>query len=602
MSKQSSVSILTITQLSRFQCLEILLELIKKQTYNNIIEWVIVEGSRIEEDALNNSFNIKNMISSNNTKFKINYIEYIKDKKLGYLRNIGSKACKGDITVCMDDDDYYPKTRVEHAVSSLKKSKLLIAGCDNLLIYDFSIDKIYQYDGIKNIFHSGNASMAWKKDYLTNHSYKDSDEMGEEEYFTNKFTEPMIALNPFLTIIALSHNSNTIGKKKLFALSFIGDNPHYWNEIAFSINKFIDNTTFIKYKKAIYIENSYDYDIIYYCGYGYTLDFVPDSSKNAGSTLAVIKLAENWAKLGKKVAVFAETIRQTVKSVDYYNWNNFSHLQKHKLVILWKDQGIIGYKMFGIKADKIWLDLHNNFIHQNVSIKLMKIIKDNYNNFEKIFVKSEYQKKYVSNHLENSSKIFVIPDGILINEFNENKYDVQRNPFRFCYTSCYNRGMITIIDKLWTNIYKKEPRAELHLFHGFENVSNEDNKFYFRIMAGTPGVMDHGRQDLDLVVSEKYKSSFYLCVNKSNDFKYNAIVESYITGCIPILSNHGIHNDLDGYHINFEDNMNYEDIADKILEFVYDKEKQEELRNQLKKSNLIQSWDDTFKLWNEHIK
>jgi hypothetical protein len=46
-----SASIITVNQLVRSSCLLNLYELIKLQTYQNIIEWVIVEGSKIKEDA-----------------------------------------------------------------------------------------------------------------------------------------------------------------------------------------------------------------------------------------------------------------------------------------------------------------------------------------------------------------------------------------------------------------------------------------------------------------------------------------------------------------------------------------------------------------------
>ena len=48
-NKNPTVSIVTITQLKRFPCIEILKDMIEAQTYTNIIEWVIVEGSPLED-------------------------------------------------------------------------------------------------------------------------------------------------------------------------------------------------------------------------------------------------------------------------------------------------------------------------------------------------------------------------------------------------------------------------------------------------------------------------------------------------------------------------------------------------------------------------
>ena len=110
-----SVSIVTITQLKRKECIKILCDIINTQTYKNIVEWVIVEGSKNKEDALENANYVKELKS----KVPIVYMEYKVNAKLGELRNIGNTKCVGDITVCMDDDDYYPPDRVEHAVSKL---------------------------------------------------------------------------------------------------------------------------------------------------------------------------------------------------------------------------------------------------------------------------------------------------------------------------------------------------------------------------------------------------------------------------------------------------------------------------------------------------
>ena len=133
MSKKT-VSIVTISQLKRFECLKILEELIKNQTYTDIIEWVIMEGSPNYASAEMNRNNIKTLTYPN-----IVYLEYQENKKLGELRNIANKACKGYITVCMDDDDYYPPTRVSHAVEKLVSSKAMIAGCSGLYVFDYLI-------------------------------------------------------------------------------------------------------------------------------------------------------------------------------------------------------------------------------------------------------------------------------------------------------------------------------------------------------------------------------------------------------------------------------------------------------------------------------
>jgi glycosyltransferase involved in cell wall biosynthesis len=114
-NKNPTVSIVTITQLKRFPCIEILKDVIKAQTYGNIIEWVIVEGSKIDEDAAANAEKIKGLKESSDLNCSILYLEKKPGEKLGALRNKGNRECSGDITVVMDDDDYYPANRVKQS-------------------------------------------------------------------------------------------------------------------------------------------------------------------------------------------------------------------------------------------------------------------------------------------------------------------------------------------------------------------------------------------------------------------------------------------------------------------------------------------------------
>ena len=209
---KTTVSLLTITQRSRNKCLKNLLEFINKQTYQHIIEWVIVEGSKTQKDAEENKKFIFNGI--NEIQFPIKYIGFEEGSKLSDLRNRGNASCKGDIIVCMDDDDYYPPNRVETAVSKLNKSIKQIAGCSYAYMYDYNLDKLYKFKSFGRN-HSTNNCLAYKKEYLLTHKHEAGLDRGEEMSFTNNFTEPMIQLDSEDCIVISSHGSNTFDKSAL---------------------------------------------------------------------------------------------------------------------------------------------------------------------------------------------------------------------------------------------------------------------------------------------------------------------------------------------------------------------------------------------------
>jgi glycosyltransferase involved in cell wall biosynthesis len=214
----TTVSLLTITQRSRNKCLKNLLDFILHQTYNGIIEWIIVEGSKTEKDAEENKeFIINEIIINeiiNKTHFPIKYIGYKEGSKLSDLRNRGNDSCKGDIIVCMDDDDYYPPKRVETAVAKLNKSTKQIAGCSYAYMYHYHLDKLYKFKSFGRN-HSTNNCFAYKKEYLLTHRHDAGLDLGEETSFTNGFTEPMIQLDSEDCIVISSHRSNTFNKTPL---------------------------------------------------------------------------------------------------------------------------------------------------------------------------------------------------------------------------------------------------------------------------------------------------------------------------------------------------------------------------------------------------
>jgi len=205
-----SVSIVTITQWKRNRFIEHLYQMILHQDYPYIKEWVIVEGSKELDDIEMNELYFEKIMREHNEKekktgMKIRFITQDEDGlELSDLRNIGNDNCKGDIIVCMDDDDYYPRDRVSHAVKKLTNSKKEIAGCSRMFMYHIEKRFLYQFDSFgKN--HSTNNCMAYKRTYLKHHRYASGLSFAEESSFTNEFQEPMVQLNPESCIIYLYH-------------------------------------------------------------------------------------------------------------------------------------------------------------------------------------------------------------------------------------------------------------------------------------------------------------------------------------------------------------------------------------------------------------
>jgi glycosyltransferase involved in cell wall biosynthesis len=193
------VSICTPTY-NRRPFIPTMIQCVQHQTYTGPIEWVIVDDGTDP---------IGDLVQS------IPFVKYIRlphKVNLGYKRNILHANCTGDILVYMDDDDYYPPTRISHAVEKLTESPHLIAGSSIIHVYYPHIDQIIEF-GPYGENHATAGTFAFKKELLQITSYDEKACMAEEKHFLKNYTIPLIQLDPIHVILVVCHPFNTVDKK-----------------------------------------------------------------------------------------------------------------------------------------------------------------------------------------------------------------------------------------------------------------------------------------------------------------------------------------------------------------------------------------------------
>jgi len=219
------VSICTPT-FNRRPFIQTMFHCFRNQTYpKSRMEWIIVDDGTDKISDLVTAANIP----------QIQYFSLPEKLSLGAKRNYMHQKTRGSIIVYMDDDDYYPPERVEHAVERLMGNKqALCAGASELYIYFKHIQKMIQC-GPYGPNHATAGTFAFKRELLEQTQYEDHAALAEEKAFLKNYTVPFVQLDPLKTILVFSHEHNTFDKRKLLE----NMHPQYCKESNKTVEMFI---------------------------------------------------------------------------------------------------------------------------------------------------------------------------------------------------------------------------------------------------------------------------------------------------------------------------------------------------------------------------
>lgn len=200
------VSVLTPTY-NRRRFIPAIIECYKAQTYpKDRMEWIILDDG---SDKVGDLFELHAKGIPN-----IRYISMDEKVNIGAKRNRLNKEAKGEIFVCMDDDDFYPPERVAHVVTKfITYPRVDLAGCSELYMYFSSVKKIVKL-GPYHDRHATNGTMAYRSRYTETHFYDETVTHAEEKSFLEDYKHPMIQLDPMKVMLVMSHTENTFGKER----------------------------------------------------------------------------------------------------------------------------------------------------------------------------------------------------------------------------------------------------------------------------------------------------------------------------------------------------------------------------------------------------
>jgi glycosyltransferase involved in cell wall biosynthesis len=568
---QIEYSILTVTSPKRKIYLPLLAECVQSQTGITHAEWVIVcHGDDVFGEDVHKI--VKQYVDET---FILLNITFCEKGPIGHLRNVANKRANGSILVWMDDDDYYSPTRVRACANTFRQfPSALVAGCFSHITYDVPSGLCFKLQ-IDNHNIVTNNTLAYHKKYLDQKDvqYNDEDTFREEGYFLQFNKEPIAPIHGDDLGLHFSHYENTYNKRW-----FLWDKCALRNEggsiVSSSSILICPPHILTKYIECALLSEIpvLDYNIIYYCGYQDARWKAFDSDLG-GSEQAVVQLSTHWARLGYKVGVFSScatdnkedvyAVPYLYRGVMYHSVRDFNpRAYKNETIIFWRRCGIFPMSLAPVLCSKkIIFDIHNvNVDEPYISRCSEKFISEN---VQAICVRSNIHRDESCNLILRArgayatklyrdiilSKMRVIENGV-----RESFYipkQISRNPFRCCYMSCYQRGIIPILKHIWPHVVRMEPRANLHIYYGIQSIG--DKMFldeYSKLIRGSINVQDHFRQGMDSCVIEKQHSSFHLYTTTTlMETDCISIKESVVSGCIPVVLNRHVFRERPGWKL-----------------------------------------------------
>jgi glycosyltransferase involved in cell wall biosynthesis len=225
------VSLCTAT-FNRRPFFQALIKCILAQDYpHDHMEWIIVDDGTDKVQDL------------------VKYLPFVKyfpiseKMSLGQKRNLMNRKASGSILVYMDDDDYYPPTRVSHAVQKLQENPTaLCAGSSAMYIYFPKLQKMYRF-GPYGPNHATAATFAFRKALLKQTRFEHDAALAEEKGFLKNYTIPFVQLDPKHSILVVAHAHNSFDKHRLLD----NLNPKFTELVSETPSDFIADPALLKF-------------------------------------------------------------------------------------------------------------------------------------------------------------------------------------------------------------------------------------------------------------------------------------------------------------------------------------------------------------------
>lgn len=256
-----------------------------------------------------------------------------------------------------------------------------------------------------------------------------------------------------------------------------------------------------------------------------------------GSEEAVIRIAEQLTKMGKKVFVYndCEDEEGDYNGVSFVDWRKFNPKDIFSTIIGWR-MNIANYN-FAAANRIVWI--------HDIPLCLRNMTPDEILKTDRVIVLSEYHRSLLPQEIP-PEKVYVSTNGIVPEDFDGISEKRQKN--RMIYASSYDRGLEEILNG-WGRIRAEVPDAELHVFYGWETydalanqgLRRSDFKERMKALMAQEGVYDHGRVGHKQLLREYAKSEFFVYPsNYVGEINCIALTKAIASGCVAITNDFAV--------------------------------------------------------------
>jgi glycosyltransferase involved in cell wall biosynthesis len=115
---------------------------------------------------------------------------------------------------------------------------------------------------------------------------------------------------------------------------------------------------------------------------------------------------------------------------------------------------------------------------------------------------------------------------------------VSRNPRRVIYPVAYSRGLERLL-RMWPMIISEVADAELHIFYGWQSVTDPNEERRLRVLLRQPRVFEHGQIGHRPLVQEYRRSGIFAYPSHTPEVFSISTLRAQACGCIPVVTHCG---------------------------------------------------------------